>query len=72
MLGLHVYAQRQKKRLLREFVGEPLWDRLVALPSIFNRRVKLLLLLGGMALGIAALAQPRWGFQWGRSSTPRS
>ena len=64
MLGLHIYSQQQKKRLLRQFANEVLWPRLVSIPSVHNLRVKLLLLLGGMALGIIALAQPRWGFQW--------
>ena len=64
MLGLHIFSQQQKKRLLRQFADEILWPRLVSFPSLLNHRVKLLLLLGGMALGIIALAQPRWGFQW--------
>ncbi|MBF0279812.1 MAG: VWA domain-containing protein [SAR324 cluster bacterium] len=64
MLALHIYGQRQRKKFLREFVDERLWSHLLAVPSIFNKRVKLLLLLGGVVMGILALAQPRWGFQW--------
>lgn len=64
MLGLHIYSQRQKRRMLEQFVNESLWTHVISFPSVLNRRVKLLLLLTGMALGIAALAQPRWGFQW--------
>lgn len=64
MLGLHWYAHRKKKQMLKVFANEALWQHLVSLPSILNRRIKLLLLLFG-TLGIAfALAQPRWGFQW--------
>lgn len=64
MLLLHLYAHKQKKRLLRKFVDEKLWQHIISLPSILNHRVKLLLLLGGTSLAIVALAQPRWGFQW--------
>lgn len=64
MLGLHIHSQRQKKRKLHQFAHAPLWQHLVALPAVFNRRVKPALLLCGMALAILALAQPRWGFRW--------
>ncbi len=64
MLGMHIYSQQQKKHLLRRFANEMLWPCLLSFPSVLNLRFKLLLLLGGMALGIIALSQPRMGFQW--------
>ncbi len=64
MLALHLYAQRRKKRLLAEFASQALWHNFISYPSILNRRVKFILLLSGVVLGIVALARPRWGFQW--------
>ena len=64
MLGMHIYSQQQKKHLLRRFANEMLWPCLLSFPSVLNLRFKFLLLLGGMALGIIALSQPRMGFQW--------
>ena len=64
LLALHIHSQKQKKRNLHQFIHAPLWQHLVVAPSGFHARVKLLLLLGGMALALIALAQPRWEVQW--------
>jgi Ca-activated chloride channel homolog len=61
---LFVAAERRGAKRLREFVSPRLLPQLGATVNRFRRTVRFGLLLLGLALAIAALAQPRWGYTY--------
>lgn len=64
MLGLHVYAQRSRKRKLEKLVQSQFWEQLLPRENLLNKRVKVLFLMLATAALLLALGQPRWGFEW--------
>src|SRR5829696_8688028 len=55
-------AERQTMTRLREFVAPRLLTQLGATVSRFRRRLRIALLLLGVALALVSLAKPRWGY----------
>jgi Ca-activated chloride channel family protein len=64
LVGLLVRAERRAALRLREFVSERLLPNLARTVDRRRRSVRFALLLSGLALAIAALAQPRWGYTY--------
>jgi Ca-activated chloride channel family protein len=62
LFGLFLHHERRSGRLLRELVAERLQPELAGSVSRGRRRLRLVLLLLGLAAAIVALAQPRYGF----------
>ena len=59
---LYVRAERRGAARLRDFVSPRLLPQLGATVNRFRRAVRFTLALLGLALAIASLAQPRWGY----------
>jgi Ca-activated chloride channel homolog len=59
---LFLYGIRKRRRLLRRFAAAPTLPVLV--PDGDRRRIRAGLILAATALGILALAGPRYGFHW--------
>lgn len=61
---LFVRAERRSAARLRDFVSPRLLPQLGATVNRARRAVRFTLLLVGLALAIASLAQPRWGYSY--------
>ncbi len=61
---LFVRAERRSAARLRYFVSPRLLPQLGATVNRFRRAVRFTLVLIGLALAIASLAQPRWGYTY--------
>ncbi len=61
---LFVRAERHSSERLRAFVSPRLLPELGATVNRFRRGVRFALVLLGLALAIASLAQPRWGYTY--------
>jgi Ca-activated chloride channel family protein len=61
---LFARGERQAVRRLREFVSERLLPNLARTVDHRRRGLRFGLALGGIALAITALAQPRWGYTY--------
>ncbi|HEV8186029.1 MAG TPA: VWA domain-containing protein, partial [Chthoniobacterales bacterium] len=61
---LYVRAERRGAARLRDFVSPRLLPQLGATVNRFRRAVRFTLALLGLALAIASLAQPRWGYTY--------
>jgi len=57
-------AWRRQQQLIAQFVQSRLLAQLTAGVSPVRRKVRLILLIVAVALGLLALAQPQWGFDW--------
>jgi Ca-activated chloride channel family protein len=64
LLLLFVRAERRGAERLRQFVSPRLLPQLADRVDYFRRRLKFALQLAGLACAIAALAQPRWGYEF--------
>ena len=62
MAGLFVWSHRRSQALVAKIVAVRLRDQLSGSVSSFRRILRASLLLASIALGIVALAQPRYGF----------
>lgn len=64
MVLVAAYGFRKKARRLASFADPVLWTRLV--PGLSRRRqiLRVLLVLGAVALFLFALLRPRWGYHW--------
>ncbi|MBF0254315.1 MAG: VWA domain-containing protein [Candidatus Omnitrophica bacterium] len=59
-----VFARRARQRALERFTGSALSEVLSRAVSRPRRRLKTLILLAALAMTVAALAQPKWGYEW--------
>lgn len=64
MLVLYFWGQRQKKRDLQAMVSSSLQPGIVPQKTRILSAFRMGLLLMGFTMGVLALAQPQWGFQW--------
>ena len=62
LVGLFVRAEQRAGRRLQEFVSPRLLPQLAGTVNRFRRALRFAFLLLGLALAIASLAQPRWGY----------
>jgi len=64
LVALFLRAERRAALRLREFVSERLLTTLARTVDRRRRGVRFALILLGLALAVAALAQPRWGYTY--------
>lgn len=64
LVALFLRAERQAALRLREFVSERLLPNLAGTVDHRRRAFRFALVLLGLALAVAALAQPRWGYTY--------
>ena len=64
LVAIFVRAERRAAMRLREFVSERLLPDLARTVDRRRRNVRFALIFLGLALAIAALAQPRWGYTY--------
>ena len=55
---------RHRRKLLARMAEQPLWSTMLPGHSLKRKRFKNLLRMAAIALAIAALARPQWGFKW--------
>jgi len=58
------WTTRERQRLMGQFIEARLLSGLVTGFSPVRRRIRMVCLIAAVALGIAALARPQWGFTW--------
>ncbi|MEY2518399.1 MAG: Ca-activated chloride channel [Verrucomicrobiota bacterium] len=61
---IYARAERRARLRLRDFVSERLLPDLARTVNHTRRNIRFGLVLAGLALAIAALAQPRWGYTY--------
>lgn len=64
LVGLFVRAEQRAGRRLQEFVSPRLLPQLAGTVNRFRRALRFAFVLLGLALAIASLAQPRWGYTY--------
>jgi len=64
LIAFYLYAFRSRERRLAAFCGKHLLPSLLPDHHRGRRRIKALLILGGIVCGIVALTRPQWGFHW--------
>jgi Ca-activated chloride channel family protein len=64
LLALFFRNEHVRQELIRKFVAARLAQSLAGDVSNFKRRLRFGMMLCGLGLVIASLAQPRWGFTW--------
>jgi Ca-activated chloride channel family protein len=64
LLVLYLRHESRRRKLLGQLVGARLFDRLAGTVSLRRRRLRLALLLLGIAALITSLAEPRYGYTW--------
>ncbi|MCG8615471.1 MAG: VWA domain-containing protein [Desulfobacterales bacterium] len=68
LAGLLVYGIRRHKRILSGFADAGMHSHILPGLSYTRRWVKLTLVLAGFALAVIALAGPRYGFRWEKTT----
>jgi Ca-activated chloride channel family protein len=64
LIFLFVQSERRSSERLRQFASERLLAKLAATVDRKRRAFRFALVLSGLALAIASLAQPRWGYTY--------
>ena len=64
LLVLYVRHESRRRKLLGQLVAARLFDRLAGTVSLRRRRLRLVLVLLGLAALITSVAEPRYGYTW--------
>jgi len=64
LVFFYLYAAMLRKRRIRVFCGVDLHERLTSSMVHGRRRIKVVVMLFSVALLVAALARPQWGYHW--------
>jgi Ca-activated chloride channel family protein len=64
LLAFFWWAQRERRRLIAQFIEARLLSALTVGVSATRQKVRIACLLGAVVLLILVLARPQWGFDW--------